>query len=214
MSHVKGTSQVTEESLSILLEENEPVLRAFVQRRIPIRLRPAIGIDDILQEVWVDAFRELPGSIMTENEALVRWLNTVARRKIVNAVRAIQTGKRGGRALPQEDTAILDFIKSVVSSERAPSSIAAVSEAGTALHSALCALTPSQHQAIRLRYIEGHPLESVARIMDKSAEAVRSMIFRGLKELEEKLGDSARYLSGDGVEKSARQPHQPLRGAT
>jgi RNA polymerase sigma factor (sigma-70 family) len=193
---------VTDESLARMLERSEPGLKEFVGPKVPLRLRSTVSIDDILQEVWMEAFRELPGTILTGEDSLLRWLITVAKRKLVNAIKAHQTLKRGGnlnRQCADRATSIIDLFHCIASAERTPSSVAALSEAAIALRRALTDLPPANRRAISLKYIEGHPVESIGRIMDKTTDAVRALIFRGLRQLEDQLGSSASFFSQDAL---------------
>ncbi|GAA1988405.1 SigE family RNA polymerase sigma factor [Catenulispora subtropica] len=52
----------------------------------------------------------------------------------------------------------------------------------------LAALPPNQRAALVLRYWEDHSVEHVARIMQTSPGAVKSLCFRGLQELRSSLG--------------------------
>jgi RNA polymerase sigma-70 factor (ECF subfamily) len=194
-----GNPPITNESLAASLEQCDPDIRALVTSRIPMRLRAEVGIDDVLQLVWMAAFRELPGKVLTGEDALLRWLITVSKRVVADAIRVVHTTKRGGDVPNQEDTSIMEFFHSMVPLEKSPSSVAALSETQAHLRAAINDLDEDHRQAISLRYIDGHPLDSIAVIMDRSSDAVRGLIFRGLRELEEKLGSPGRFLSGDGL---------------
>ena len=78
---------VDEVELEKRLLNRADVLRRRLEMGIPARLQPEVSADDILQEVWVAAFREIPALIGQRPDAFDRWLVRVAERKLLGAIR-------------------------------------------------------------------------------------------------------------------------------
>jgi RNA polymerase sigma factor (sigma-70 family) len=197
---------ISEDTLSALLKESAPQLRNYVEARFPVRLGAFASVDDIIQDVWIAAFRARPHLQLKGQDALKRWLTTLARRKLMNKITEFRRLKRGGAAILRQhfrESAALDILTMVASTNRTPSSEAAVSESAKVIRVALANLPEDQRQAIHLRFIEGHPPEIVAQIMNKPLTAVRGIIFRGLRKLHSELGEATRFWSDIPTERDA-----------
>jgi RNA polymerase sigma factor (sigma-70 family) len=191
---------LNDSSIARVLQDTAPALRAYLEPRIPDRLRSLISTDDLLQEVWIDAFQTLPGLSLSGENAQTRWLTTLARRKLINAIRSVQRLKRGGdreqaRAQNRSASSIRDIIATVAAANRTPSSLVGVTEAADAVTAAISDLPPACRQAIWLRFIAGHPLQEVARRMQRTSSSVRALIFRGLRQMKNQLGSAAKFLT-------------------
>lgn len=177
------------------------MLRKYLERRIPSRLRSLISADDLLQEVWIDAFRVLPTISISGPSGAQRWLLTLCRRQLINSIRHLQRLKRGGDGTnvplnARKSTSVRDVLVSLVASTRTPSSMVGVTEATDAVTAAISELPPLCRQAIWLRFIAGYPLPEVGRRMNRSTNSVRALIFRGLRQLKTNLGNPSKYLTG------------------
>jgi len=80
------------ELLRLLMKRTNSV-RQFIASQIPDRFRALVSAEDVLQEVWIDAFRMNHESI----DHLDAWLSRAARSKLIDTIRAMQTAKRGGQ---------------------------------------------------------------------------------------------------------------------
>jgi DNA-directed RNA polymerase specialized sigma24 family protein len=60
---------------------------------------------------------------------------------------------------------------------------------------ALSRLPVDRRRAIQMRYIDGQTPQEIAGKMQKSAAAVKGLLFHGLRELRERLGDAKRFFS-------------------
>src|ERR1041384_6301737 len=71
-------------------------LRRYVRDRTPARFRHLVSADDVLQELCIAAHAEFAAVRADRPDALDRWLMTLAKRKMVDTLRAIRCSKRGG----------------------------------------------------------------------------------------------------------------------
>src|SRR5688572_15553327 len=83
-------------ALNRLLLMHYGPLAARIEKRIPRRLRTLVTTEDVLQEVFAEAFRTMAGFRPAGPDAFYRWLVTIADHRLVDAVRAHRAAKRGG----------------------------------------------------------------------------------------------------------------------
>lgn len=177
-----------------------PRLRQYLATKIPTRLQGVISAEDVLQEVWLAAFQGLGNFRQDGPDALDRWLTCIAHRKLLKAIKTAQRVKRGGREVILQGngnrvSSMLDLFVRVASPVRTPSSEAAAAEAADAVQIALASLPEARRRAIWMRHIEGKPCDEIATAMGKTKPAVNSLLFHGLQQLRDRLGDPARFLS-------------------
>ena len=91
-----GAAAASAESLRGALVERIPALRSYVEEKIPERLRATISPDDVLQEVWLSANRTLATFRPDGPHAFDRWLLRIVNNRLLDALRAARTVKRGG----------------------------------------------------------------------------------------------------------------------
>ena len=53
----------------------------------------------------------------------------------------------------------------------------------------------AHRRAVSLRYIEGWPVDKIAKVMSKSGPAINSLLFQGRIQLREHLGRASRFFS-------------------
>ncbi len=201
----------------VLLERAEYV-RGYLASRIPARFRSIISADDVLQEAWIAAFRHAGDVASCDSTTLDAWVLAIAERKLVDALRAAQTLKRGGRGLrfsvPRSGSSVVAVLYGrLVGNRRTPSQCLSAREAAEAVLLALNSLNEEQRQAIRLRHLEGLSIEQTAALMNKSQSAVSSLVFRGLRRLRSALGTAGRYFSDARSSESSPDSIAGPRGA-
>ncbi len=174
-------------------------MRLQVARKIPANLQSVVSSDDVLQEAWITAFRDLPSFRPNRPDALTRWMGTILERKLIDACRSARALKRGGgRAAgngPGAAGSFVDLFDRVVSSHRTPSREVSAKEAVDAVRIALGSLSDDRRQAIWMRHIEGRTMAEVAAAMEKTTGAVSSLVFNGLRQLRRRLDRAARFFS-------------------
>src|SRR5882672_4479660 len=102
-----------------------------------LMLRQEVAVatpDDILQEVWITAFRCIDAArVMPKNE-LANWLKSLARRKLVDALRTATRVRRGGGrrgtklAGDSFDSSLPHLFEQLTSSTKTPSRAMAAKE--------------------------------------------------------------------------------------
>lgn len=183
-----------------LLVLNYPAVVAFIEQKLPADLRRVLSAEDVCQDTFAAAVRQLSGFQPGGKESFRNWLLTIAERKLIDAVRALRAAKRGGgrRALPEgsphdTSTAIV-LLERIARYERTPSRSAVDHELVAAVQAALTRLKDEYQQVIRTRYIEGLSVAETAERMGRTEGAVRMLCQRGLRLLTTALGDVSRLL--------------------
>jgi RNA polymerase sigma factor (sigma-70 family) len=192
--------RIDEQTLHEALLARINSLRNYVASKTPPRLRHIISPDDILQEVWIAAYRTISTFEANGPNPLDRWLTTIANSKLVDALRAARRLKRGGnrrlvRNAEAPLTSFSDLFAELRSPQQTPSSEFHAVEAAHAVLISLNRLNDSRRQAIEMRFIEGLSHKEIACKMGKSGAAVNSLLFHGLRQLRAMLGDAAKYFS-------------------
>ena len=182
-------------AVAACVEHHRPRLLEFIQRRMSGALRQRVDPDDIVQEVSLTAVRSA-GALPVVRDAY-GWLCHVAEQRIIDAHRRLlATAKRGGgrvaslEAYPAgNDTG--GGLASILAASITSPSMAMSREAKEArLHAAVAELPELQRQVIQMRYVDGLATRDIAERLGKSDVAIRVMLSRTIKALEERLGVS------------------------
>ncbi len=209
-----GNGHLSDADLQILLMERAARLHDYVGRRIPPPMKSVLSAEDVLQEVWLAAFRALPDFNAHQPNALDRWLTTITDRKMVDAIRRARRVKRGGRhrmgrAGQRQTSSCLDLFGRIAGGQRTPSSEEGAREARHAVRIALDALPENYRQAITLFHLQGLSRAEVARAMQMSVSAVHGVLYRALAKLREHLGPAARFFSDDRLQHGPAEERVP-----
>jgi RNA polymerase sigma-70 factor (ECF subfamily) len=146
-------------------------LRYFLQKMV----REAHAADDLLQEVWLAVYRDLPR--LADPGAFPAWLYQIARRRAFRQLR-----KRQQPACPLEgvELAAEDGREEDFSAEEA-----------AWVHEAMDRLAPEHREVLLLRFVEEMSYEDIARVTGCQLGTVRSRLHyakRTLRRIMERTG--------------------------
>ncbi|MEK6642481.1 MAG: sigma-70 family RNA polymerase sigma factor [Planctomycetota bacterium] len=183
-----------------LLRSHAANLDAFVNNRIPEKLRSKFSADDVLQEAWVAAFQNCQFLADMPADRFLRWLQYVSKRILISHIRFHTAMKRQriGRATYEKadlSTSLVDLFQVVRGADRTPSSLAAQNELAGEVRHALDRLPELSRQVLWMHHIEGVELDEMAARLERTPDAIRGLIFRARKQLADKLSSSS---MGDG----------------
>jgi RNA polymerase sigma-70 factor (ECF subfamily) len=183
----------------LLLDCYEPLLRR-IEPRMPPALRGVMGAEDIVQQTFAQVFRDIGKFESRDDASPLAWMTTIAENRLRDAIRNHGRKKRGGDlqrvgggGAHGEPTS--DFIEMISGRGHTPSKSLARREAIQAIQVALAGLPDDYRQAVQLRYFDKHSLEETARLMNRTTGAVRGLLDRAKKKMEEALGRASTYLS-------------------
>jgi RNA polymerase sigma-70 factor (ECF subfamily) len=167
-------------------------LSTFIERQLGTALRRKVEVDDIFQEVSVEAVRALPQADFAHREPF-SWLCQIAEHRIVDAHRHHYGAQKrdAGREVPlgaPGDSARAAIVDLLVVSMTTPTQALSRKGHEARLYQALAELPEEQREALRLRYVENRPTKEIAELLGKSDGAVRVMLTRSLDRLQRILG--------------------------
>jgi RNA polymerase sigma-70 factor (ECF subfamily) len=138
-----------------------------ILRYLAARLGSRDDASDLASEVFVEAWRRVPG-LQWRGRPVRAWLYRVAANMAADELR------RRRRETPGDvDEAFADPAEAVADR--------------VALARALRELPPEYQLVVHLRLVEGHPFTEVARVMGKSVGACQMLLLRAGKALRESL---------------------------
>ena len=186
-------------ALQKLLISRAVVLRKFADRKLPAVMRDRVDTEDIVQQVYVEAFRSIHRFRLDEADSFQAWLLKVAEHVINDVIKHHQRVKRGGkfhRVRPTKTTesqSVADLVDLLSAEGHSPSQSAMGHEAVAALTEAINALPDDNRRAVQLRLLEGKSLEETASLMNRSPRAVQGLVDRAKKKMRAVLGRLSKY---------------------
>jgi RNA polymerase sigma-70 factor, ECF subfamily len=183
-----------EEAKGELLNRFRPYLNVIAQRCLDDRLNGRMDSGDLVQTTYLEATRDFPQFRGESVESLLSWLSNILRHNVSTAIQDhLMTQKRSARkevvlrVTSESGGSSLGIADLVPSETSSPSQRMMRDEAAAILAVCLNKLPITQGEAIRLRYLEGLSLKSIADKVGKSEMAVAGLLKRGLQALREEM---------------------------
>lgn len=188
-------------ALAKLLATYHPRLRARAAARMDAALRARLGPEDILQEVYLQVFRQIGRFEERGPGSFLNWVYTILDHKLVDTQRAAhrhvrdidrEVAARGGAA----SDSYWSLLDQVFTDSGTPSHVFRRQEAYSALLTCIAGLSNAHRQVIQLRFLEGLSVAEVAARLDKSETAVVAVCQRALKALREAMDRQGEFSWG------------------
>lgn len=201
-SQIKNAIAGDQDALLVLLHEMSPDLVRFVKSKLATI--PALNgyEDDVLQETYIRACKDISSLRITTRSGMLAWLRAVALNQIRDVSRRKLAKKRGGDRVRVDlddpgysDRALGLIVELSDPGMGTPSQFVARNEAVDAIRIALSQLPADQSRAIRLHCLQGMSLEEISQEMERSGESVRGLIRRGKEALRNAMMTSSLWLS-------------------
>ena len=128
-------------------------------------------VKDVLQSVWLDVFRQLPG--LRHNEAFRVWLYRIAHNKAVRAFKEYQRYV----SLEEEN----------IQCESTKDDSEFTSEDAAQIHAALNRLEPHHKEVLVLRFLESMSYQEIADVIGCNLGTIRSRIHYAKKSLRKEM---------------------------
>lgn len=175
-----------------LLVAHRTELLAYVGRHLPPELRATHDAEDVVQDVWIKAYREIAAFRPEGERAFYRWLATIARHQLIDLGRRRAAVKRrakvtGAGDLYDADGSVAAMLADLAVYRRTPSRSAIWHEVLTSLDAAFGRLALDHQTALRLRYFDGLSVADTASAMRRSEGAVLMLCTRAMKALREQI---------------------------
>ena len=180
-----------------LLATHFPVLRSRADARMDWALKARLEPEDILQEVYVDVFRQVDRFEDRGPDSFLNWVLTILDSKLVDAHRALHRQKRDvARELPARvrggTGSCWSLVDQLYADSGTPSRVVRKEEAVGALMACMSQLSDLHRQVLRLRILEGSSVADVGDRLGKSPAVIVALTRRALEALREcmdRLGD-------------------------
>jgi RNA polymerase sigma-70 factor (ECF subfamily) len=183
-----------EEALEQLLSAHAQRLLESVRAELGERLRRRLESQDVMQQVYLDALRDIERFENRGDDAFFQWLRRIAINRICDADRrGFQAAKRRGEVRAADlgpDGSMAGLIEAIREPGARPSLAAGLGEEVALLERALGQLSEEHRRVIELRYFRQLNVAETAARMERSERAVRSLCVRALIRLRELLGDA------------------------
>ncbi|KAA3611751.1 MAG: hypothetical protein DWQ01_06620 [Planctomycetota bacterium] len=168
-----------------LLEHHLPSLLVFLRLRAGRLLRAKEWSMDLAQSVCREALESFDDFEYRGERAFREWLYTVASHKILERVRFYQRGKRDVRkeVQPVDQGGLVDLVNVYRSHLPSPSRDASAREEIERLEDAFDRLKPEEREVILLSRFAGLTHAEIGRRQNRSEEASRKLLSRGLLRL-------------------------------
>ena len=178
-------------ALGKLLTRYRRHLGLLVEVRLGRRLRDKLDVDDLLQEVALEAHRELGRFRGRTEREFLGWLRLVLATTVSNQVRHYlgtrQRDPRRERPITCAPEGSRTADRNLIAPHSSPSQRASRRERAAILAEALRTLPESYREVIVLRQIEELSFPEVARRMGRSEDSVRNIWIRALARLRPEL---------------------------
>ncbi len=185
-------------ALTELFECHGPAIRPSIAKRIPRRWQALLSADDVMQQTYADAFRDIGRFVGTSQPSFAAWLARLARCNFQDAIRGLEADKRSPEQNPvrgdqtgESPMGLLDLLSNPAAT---PSEICARDENGSFLNRAIERLPKDYRDVVRMCYLEGKSVEQVAEIMNRSLGAVFMLLARAHRKLREMLGPASDFI--------------------
>ncbi|MFN0205877.1 MAG: RNA polymerase sigma factor [Planctomycetota bacterium] len=169
-----------EKSRELLFSRYGGKLRLYLRARMGRALASKVEIDDLLQETFLRAFRDLH-QFNNKPEGgegdLYLWMLAIARHVLADAGRAARAAKRNTqftRPLERSDWS------RVGGASWGPATKVIFTEESRRIELALDRLSPEHRRVIRMRQFEGRPAREVAELLRSNEMAVHALYRRAL----------------------------------
>jgi len=187
-------------ALARLLKRHANSVRGTLYGRIPRRWRSVLSEDDVLQQTFADASRDVRHFCGETDRAFEKWLCKIAECNLHDALRMLEAEKRGGNRrrveLPGSGDSHLDLLRLLSAGSSTPLRHTSKDEVRSALERAIDRLPEAYRTVIRMMDLDGRHVAEVSAAMGRSRGAVHMLRARGHERLRELLGSTTNFFGG------------------
>lgn len=188
-------ARTNREKLGELLERYRPYLLLAGQRRIGRELAVRCDAADVTQQTLADVVRVFDSFAGTSEPEFSAWIMKIHEHNLDEAVRKhIHAQKRSLRKqhrLPDATASASFCWHEPAARETTASQRLIKGEKALGLAAVLASLPDDQREAVRLRHLEGWPVEQIAAELNRSVAATAGLIKRGLQAMREKMSEDS-----------------------
>ncbi len=171
------------------VEQHREYLRLLARMQVSSDLAGKVDISGIVQQTLWEAAQGVPSGDDECNR--LAWLRRLLANNLRDEIRKATAARRDVRREKSLEAAIDASSARIeawlASQQSSPSNRAIRGEELERLAAALANLAEDQRLAIELHHFEGLPLKAVSERLDRSKEAVASLLYRAIKQLRKEL---------------------------
>jgi len=188
-------------ALERLLLEHYTRLSRHIAPRLAGPLKRLLSAEDIVQETFIQAIRDIGACTCRTEVSFAAWLNTIADHRLLDAVKKLKRKKRGGGHVHVHGMgddaygSMVNLVEMLSDGGHRPSQSAARREGVQAIQVGIAALPDDQRQAVRLHHLDGKSIEETAAAMGRTPGAVRGLLRRANQALRDALVRATLWLS-------------------
>lgn len=161
------------DALVELFKRDGPAVRRGLTGRIPQHWQGVLSEDDVMQQTYATAAGGMHEFHSGSESSFAKWLTTVARRNLGDAIKMLEADKRGGDRrlieLKSTDDTYVTLWDLLTGAGTTPSQHVARGEAKTALERAIDQLPEDYARVVVMYDLEGRPVQEVADALQRSA---------------------------------------------
>jgi RNA polymerase sigma-70 factor (ECF subfamily) len=180
----------SQEALGQMLDDCRAYLLLLARQALDADLQAKAGPSDLVQETFLEAYRDFDQFHGTTTDELLAWLRQLLHNNVANFRRGYRTyAKRRvtlEQSLGQSDSSS-GPTGQVAAGGASPSELASEHEQAEALDRAIAALPDDYRQVLLLRHQEGLSFEIIGQRMARSANAVEKLWLRAVERLRQRL---------------------------
>jgi RNA polymerase sigma-70 factor (ECF subfamily) len=172
------------EAFSLIFRKYRRRLAVLVHYKMSAELRGTVEVDDILQEVFLAAAKDMGSFTYESPGSLMAWLSRISNHVVVDAVRYEKRGKRHAEEMLRFRSKSNPAGPEPVD-KNTPSQVFVRAEGMQILLEKLDALPPDYREMILLAKFEGLTTKEISERLRKTRESVALTLHRALKRFRE-----------------------------
>ncbi len=181
--------------LSRLMELQRQHLRRFVECRINQKVASRLDASDIIQEVYIRAYRSLETYLTDPEIPPLVWLRRLSKQILSEAHRK---QFRQLRSPYQEQAHINEsFIWRIVDSGESIRTEAEKRDTAERIRALLSQLSEIDREVLEMRHLEGYSIRDIAQLLDLSQDTIKKRYYRALTRFREIVSQCAEFADND-----------------
>ena len=186
-------------ALACVLREHSSCIRSAVAGQIPRRWRSVLSEQDVVQQTFADAVRDIGRFTGTDEVSFAAWLVRLAQCNLRDGLRSLEAHKRGGNrnrvGVGGSGDSVLALVEVLSASGTTPSGHVAANEIRAVLEESISRLPETYRRVVQLYDLDGNPVTHVAQTLNRSPGAVFMLRARAHRQLRELMGATTQYFS-------------------
>jgi RNA polymerase sigma-70 factor (ECF subfamily) len=178
------------EALGRMLADCQAYLLLIAREELDPELQAKGGASDLVQETFLDAYRDFKHFQGDNEDELLAWLRRLLLNNLANFARGYRDTAKRALALEHAQAnggSSVDPAGEVRASQPSPCDLTIEREQAHALEAAVDRLPADYRRVVLLRYREELSFEVIGRLMDRSANAVEKLWLRAIEWLRQEL---------------------------